>query len=135
MTTEDIRLTIDAFADGEAVDPGRLSEALATIEGRDYLIDLLVLRGFVASDGASPRAALVASPTPTVPASRRWWPAAAAIAAFSVMGGYYVGQRSVPASDATGTAPRANVRVSAPEPTSVIKLDESADWTERVGAN
>ena len=127
----DIHAIIEAFADNEAVDPGRLKDALAAPEGRDYLVDLLVLRRLVSSDLAS-RPQLAPVSAQAVSRMRRW-SAAAAIGAISVVGGYYAGQQSAPAA---GTdEPPGVVRVSAPEPTRVIKLDDSADWIDRAGEN
>ena len=42
---------IAAFVDNEPVGAEDLAAALAAPEGRDYLIDLLVLRGFVGDGG------------------------------------------------------------------------------------
>ncbi len=125
----DMHDIIEAFADNEPVDPGRLKDALATADGRDYLVDLLVLRGFVGGDaGVRSELAPVAPP----PASRVWrWSRAAAIAAVSVAGGYYAGQRSAVTGDESRTA----VTAAAPEPTRVIRLEDSADWSERVAEN
>ena len=130
---KDIRITIDAFADGEAVDPVILKEALARSEGRDYLVDVLVLRQFVLHEGLQVRSPL---PAPVAVSSRRWWPAAAALAGIGLMGGYYAGRQMAPAVALPATeiaAPMAAPR--APEPTRVIKLDESADWTDRSGGD
>jgi len=129
---DNIHSVIDAVADGEAVDPAALKEALATTEGRDYLVDVLVLRGFVTGDGMSMRAALPAGPSAPRGTRRAWFSVAAALAFGSLIGGYYAGQQSTryPTSP-TG----ATVAVSAPQPTRVIKLGDSADWIERAGDN
>jgi hypothetical protein len=130
----DIHSTIDAFADGESVDPGQLKEALATTEGREYFVDVLVLRGFVVGDGSS-RSALPSPPVERAMSRGRWLSAVAAIAVVSVLGGYVAGQQSVPSPLASDSTARARATLSAPEPTRVIKLEDSADWTERVGGN
>jgi len=131
---DDIRITIDAFADGETVDPVTLKEALATSDGRDYLVDVLVLRRFVLHEGTQGRSPWVA-PIATV-ARRRWWPAAAVLAGIGVLGGYYAGRQMAPASALPATEVAAPIAAPrAPEPTRVIKLDESADWTDRSGGD
>jgi hypothetical protein len=125
----DIHSIIEAFADNEPVDPGRLKDALAAPEGRDYLVDLLVLRGLVGGDGEYRLTPAAALPRPVSRARR--WSAAAAIAAVSVVGGYYAGQQWAPAASVDEAA--AGISTSAPEPTRVIKLEDSADWIDRVG--
>ncbi len=127
---DDIHPIIEAFVDNELVDPAQLRDALASVEGREYLVDLLVLRGFVGADPDT-RAKLSAERAAAPRASRRWLSVAAAVALVSVAGGYYAGQQSAPAN-VTGRADSA-VNAPAPEPTRVIRLDESADWVERVG--
>ncbi len=127
----DMHSIIEAFADNEPVDPGRLKDALAAPEGRDYLIDLLVLRGCVRGDGDT-RPSLAVGHAIRAPSRTGWLSAAAALAAVSVIGGYYAGQRS---GAPTGGQPSAAITAAAPEPTRVIRLDDTADWTERVGEN
>jgi hypothetical protein len=122
---------IAAFIDGEPVDPQSLVDALSEAEGREYLVDLLALRGIVAcdQDGRS-------APARSAAASRaRQLAIAASLAAVSVIGGYALGQRSVdsssaPQSSATIATPEA---ARAPAPTRVIQLENGVDWTERVG--
>ena len=132
---DEIRSTIDAFADGEAVDPGALKDALATPEGRDYLVDVLVLRQVVLHESSPVRSPAV-GPMAAIP-RRRWWPAVAALAGIAMMGGYYAGRQMTPAA----ALPAAEVAVpiavprAAPEPTSVIRLEDSADWTDRSGGD
>ncbi len=132
---DEIRSTIDAFADGEAVDTGALKEALATPEGRDYLVDVLVLRQLVLHESSPTRSAAV-GPIPAMP-SRRWWPAAAALAGIGIMGGYYAGRQTAPAAvlPAAEIAAPLAVPGAAPEPTRVIRLEDSADWTDRSGGD
>ena len=61
---------IEAFADGEAVEPDRLKAALANEAARDHLVDVLLLRGLVG-------AGLSQKPASLTPALRapgaRWW--------------------------------------------------------------
>ena len=125
----DIHAIIDAFADNESVDPGRLKDALAAPEGRDYLVDVLVLRGFVR--GGAPAGVMpVAGPAPGV-SRTRWLSVAAAAVAVSLAGGYYAGQQAAPL--ARGNQADSVIDTSAPAPTRVIKLEDSADWIDRVG--
>jgi hypothetical protein len=125
----DTHAIIDAFADNEPVDPGRLKDALAAPEGRDYLVDLLVLRGFVGG-GASAGVMPVAGPAPGV-SRTRWLSVAAAAVVISLAGGYYAGQQV--AAVARGNQIDSAIDTSAPQPTRVIKLEDSADWIDRVG--
>ena len=125
----DIHAIIEAFADNEPVDPGRLKDALAAPEGRDYLVDLLVLRGFVRG-GAPAGMPAVAGPAPGG-LRTRWLSVAAAAVAISLAGGYYAGQLAAPV--ARGNQADAAIDTSAPAPTRVIKLEDSADWIDRVG--
>jgi len=119
---------IEAFVDGEFVDPAELKTALSQDEGRDFLIDLLVLRGLVAGQTALRPAV---SETPARPRSSplRLVAAAAAIAGVSVLGGYLAGLRHTPnvAHPATVTG------APAPTPTHVIRLENGVDWNEKVG--
>lgn len=120
---------IEAFADNEPVDPERLKDALAAPEARDYLVDILVLRGFVRG-GAPAGVMAVAGPAPGV-SRTRWLSVAAAAVAVSVAGGYYAGKQVSPG--ARGNQADAAIDTSAPAPTRVIKLEDSADWIDRVG--
>lgn len=120
---------IEAFADGEAVDPMALRAALAEPAGRDHLIDVLALRALVGGD-------VIVHPVvrPTVaPASRgawaRWIPLAAGIAIIGGITGYLAGAR---ANNASMSAV-ASVASPAPAPTQVIKLKNGVDWTEHAG--
>jgi hypothetical protein len=151
---------VAAFADGEAVDPVQLDRALADAAGRAYLVDLLALRGLVDGHGlARPAAAHSESAAGVmrgevrrefrrdVASPVRWWPAAAAIAVVSVLGGYVAGQRTTfdgpgaggtaatePAETGQPTPPAALAPASpidAPEPTSVIQLRPGVDWQEQ----
>src|SRR5580700_5558962 len=97
---DDVLDVIEAFADGEPVEPIRLNEALADAQGRDHLIDILVLRGLVGSHTAARpgiSAAAAAGPTggvsPSTPrlAWARWLPAAAAVALIGGITGYVAG--------------------------------------------
>jgi hypothetical protein len=152
MEIEDMQDVIEAFADGELVDPAALGDALATEAGRTHLIDVLTLRSLVGGQ-ATTRPASMASVTsltsagPGAPhtsrpigAARpvhtagRWLTAVAAVAVLSVVTGYVVGtvaatrRRSVDATMAATSTP-------APAPTHVIHLRNGVDWNEKAGGN
>jgi hypothetical protein len=119
---------IDAFVDGEPVDPAGLKRALADADGRDYLVDAWLLRNVVqdemAQEASAPRAAR--------PAARRPWLIAAALAAVCLVGGYVAGTRfpGRPGSPPpTAAAPQIEAAAPpapsfpAPLPTRVIRLE------------
>ena len=127
---------IDAFVDGETVDPAALKAALSEPEGRDHLVDAWLLRDLVqeelATDAAIP-------PPRTQP--RRAWLFAAMIAGVCLIGGYAIGTRfpsmlgTTPAPVATSEPVAAPVPASSavPEPTRVIRLDFGPSGTEGSG--
>ena len=114
---------IDAFVDGQRVDPATLESALADPAGRRYLTDLIALREVV----RTPESTVVASPA----AARRWrWMAVAACVVIAG-GGYLAGvqierQRSREAAAATSKAPA---------PTRVIELKPGVNWHETSGGH
>ena len=134
---------IDAFVDGERVDPAALKDALSAADGRDYFVDLWALRDAmqqdrdVSADLRSPRFA-------SRPSLQRWLFAAALIVC--VAGGYAAGTRSAwsarvaPAPLASASAPPAAAAPAergvfpAPQPTRVIQLEFHPDST-RSGGN
>lgn len=122
---------IEAFADGEAVDPSALKTALADAAGRDHLIDVLALRALVGGDAMARPA--VAPTTARATTSRgawaRWIPLAAGIAIIGGITGYVAGART------NGTPVTAESTVTAPPPTQVIQLRTGVDWTEHAGGN
>jgi hypothetical protein len=141
MTTTEISLpepfaVVDAFLDGEQVDALASKHALATADGRDYLVDVLALRQSAAGMG----------PTSfPVPASERrrtlaqWAAAAAAVALLAAALGYVVGERAGLSTD-VAAAPRTveavidfSETVRAPEPTQVIRLTPGVNWTASRG--
>jgi hypothetical protein len=124
----DMHDVIEAFIDGEPVDPPRLKAALAEEEGRDLLVDLLVLRGLVAGQAAL-RPAASETPAPVRRSRLRLAAAAAAIAGVSVLGGYLAGSRRPP----DVTQPVAVSGAPAPAPTHIIRLENGVDWNEKVG--
>jgi hypothetical protein len=134
----DVIDVIEAFADGESVDPARLKEALADEAARDHLIDMLVLRGMVGGQTVARPSSIVAFPSAPAPVAKlswaRWLPAAAAVALIGGITGYLAGSRSAiaPAADSTAMSVSS---APAPAPTQVIHLREGVDWTEKAGGN
>jgi hypothetical protein len=127
---------VDAFIDGEPVNGTALKQALAAPEGRDYLVDLLVLRQSVgamppfAVSGATEHRRLLAGPAR--------WIAAAACVALGALGGYLAAQRQglFPAH-ASALAPAVEIDLSqsssAPAPTRVIQLEPGLNWKNPSG--
>ena len=131
-----IQDVIAAFVDGEPVTADELRAALAHDEGREYLVDLLVLRGLVPADaGVTARAS-------SRSVSRLFWSAAAAaLVAISTLAGFAAG-RMTGSDVASGTptvtvqaAPPPAFAIDAPAPTRVIELKHGKDWNERSGGN
>jgi hypothetical protein len=123
---------VERFVDGEPVDPGELTAALADSGGREHLIDVLVLRALIGGPAAL-RPLLVAE---SRKAKGRGLLIAAGVAAVSLLGGYAVGQHrsrpplptpSLPATAAKPAGP-------APAPTTVIRLEHGVDWREPAGS-
>lgn len=130
---------IDAFVDGESVDPAALKRALAEDEGRDYLVDAWLLRDLVQDEIAAD----IAMPAPRAAApARRSWLIAAALAGVCLAGGYVAGTRlpGLFGPGPTGTVP---TEVSAPPPepasfpvpapTRVIRLEIDPNGKEAGG--
>lgn len=128
---------LDAFVDGEAVDPAALKQALADAAARDYLVDAWLLRGLVQDEIASESA-----PTkPQAAAPVRHWLIAATAASVCLVGGYLAGAR-FPAAREPRPMPTAPIEaVSAPAPqsfpvppaTRVIRLEMDPNWKEGAG--
>lgn len=118
---------VEAFLDGEAVDPRRLRHALDEPGVRDHLVDLLVLREGV-------RTMTPASWTSThgTDGSRLRWLAAAAAVLVALSAGYYTGQRTVAASESLGGEAVVAVESAPapPPPTQVIRLEPGVNWTD-----
>ena len=143
-----IQDVIAAFVDGEPVSADHLRAALAHDEGREYLVDLLVLRGLVAPAGGAELApasgtaeAGAAALASSRPAPRLFWSAAAALVAISSLAGFAAG-RITGVHVAPGTpavtvqaAPPPAFAIDAPAPTRVIELKHGKDWNERSGGN
>lgn len=131
---------IAAFADGEHVEGDALKAALADEAGREYLVDLLALRGLV-SEAPAQRAAVIEPPKRA--AAWRLLPVAALLVA-GVSGGIAIGRQTTgsitpePAPLApvvTAQAIPPELRIPAPAPTRVIKLEAGTSWNERSGGN
>jgi hypothetical protein len=132
---------IAAFADGEPVKGDALKAALADEAGREYLVDLLALRGLVSEAPAS-RAAAIEPPRRS--AAWRLLPVAALLVA-GVSGGFAMGRQTTGSVTLEPSAPQSPVvtaqatppelRIPAPEPTRVIKLEAGTSWNERSGGN
>lgn len=108
---------IDAFMDGETVDPAALKAALADEAGRDYLVESLALRDVV-------DAADAADVVPFQPRRPKRWMAAAAAVVLAATVGYY--------GRAVTTRPAADL-VDAPAPTRIIELEAGVHWSESNG--
>lgn len=130
---------IDAFVDGERVDPPALKRALSEPDGRDYLVDAWLLRESVqdeiAVDAAMPPAA-------AGPSRRTVW-LAAAVAGICLVGGYIAGYRFARVFE-PGAAPPTAVAIEAvpapppasfpvPPATRVIRLELDPNWKEGGG--
>lgn len=128
---------IDRFVDRERVDADALKTALATDEGRSYLVDLLAMREMVADQtDVMP----IAAPPATV---RRWTPrrlivaaaASAALAAASYQWGLHSAEIPTPRADVEAAGPARAVEAplsAAPAPTAVIHLEPGVEWHQVV---
>jgi hypothetical protein len=122
-----IEYTIDAFLDGETVEPRALDAALAAAEGRAYLIDALAIRQLV-SDAP-------ATVTPTRRRPALWFSARAAILVLGLVGlGYAAGARHT-APDAVVTPTTAAESGAPPEPTRVVEFKPGVNWHESKGGD
>jgi hypothetical protein len=122
-------LVVDAFVDGEPIDPRALKEALAREDARDYLVELLAIREVV-----------------WVTAPHRWsvgdrrrrgvpWLAAAAGVVLSLTTGYFAGHEAAAQPEAASgvEAVMSPAAPALPEPTRVISLRPGVNWTETPG--
>ena len=121
--------TVAAFLDGEPVDTAALKRSLATPEGRDYLVDLLVLRQSVAR--MAPIA--VVRPTPRPERSIRRWAVAAAVLLLASAASYAIGARArfVAPAGAARSSIEAVIDLppsAAPKPTQIIRLEPGTNW-------
>ena len=129
---------IDAFIDGERVDPNALKAALAESAGRDYFVDVWLMREAVHGEGAADATPPV-EPAVVLPRRepRRWMMPAAAAIAGALIGGYAAGYRTPggvasPAAPPQGPAITVSAPPSAfpvPPATRVIQLEFRPDTT------
>src|SRR6185436_535172 len=123
MTSTDSFEVIAAFVDGERVDPIALKSALASPEGRDYLVEMVALREVVARD-------TIAADAANARPARRWLVGAAAAIVLSLGGGMALGHRLASHVD---TAAIAAAEVAAPQPTRVIEVAPDASYIKPEG--
>lgn len=118
-------LVIDAFLDGERVDPRDLKAALALPAGRDYLVDVAAMRDAMGTVNAAHAVTVSSSARPPM------WPmlAAAAVACLVIgAGAFEAGRRIVTRQIEARQAGAAR----APEPTREI-MPTSTYWTQGKG--
>jgi hypothetical protein len=123
MTATNSFEVIAGFVDGERVDPIALKSALASSEGRDYLVEMVALREVVGQDGATTE---IARARP----ARRWLVGAAAAILLSLGGGMALGHR-IASRDDGAVAGAADV--AAPQPTRVIEVAPGASYIRPEG--
>ena len=128
---DDSYAVVEAFVDGESIDPQALRLALEQRNVRDHFVDLLVLREGVRT--MAPGAWTGSSGAPRRGVVR--WLAAAAAVLVSLSAGYYTGQRTVAAAGSQGVEMMvtAESAPAAPSPTQVIKLQPGVNWTDVPG--
>jgi len=132
---------IAAFVDNESVLADELAAALAAPDAREYLIDLLVLRGLVSETTRSEGSKAGPLDHSRSVGRGRWLVAAAAVLAVGVTTGFFAGRGSldrladVPPSPGPGVMSSGASGSSAPAPTHVIRMETGVDWTERSGGN
>ena len=136
----DHRDVIAAFLDQEPVDVPALERALADPDGREYFLDLLVLRGLIGGSALRPSVAVQGDRSDRHDKRRSalWLAAAAALIAVGTTGGYMAGRvidRSATTTPATTTAPASAATTGAPAPTHVIRLENGVTWNEKSGGN
>ena len=121
---------IDAFVDGERVDTAALKHALADAAGRDYFVDLWMLREAVQQDRDAAAADRTTVTTRVIGTAARW--AIAASIVVSLAGGYLAGHRMslavapVEAPPSTSAVP-VSAEFPAPAPTRTIQLEFQLD--------
>lgn len=124
-----IEYTIDAFLDGERVEAPALEAALASAEGRAYLIDALALRQLMSE---APSAAV--QPPHRKPALLFY--ARAAVVALGLLGiGYAAGTARTSPPDGSVIETNSAQSIAAPEPTRVIELTPGVNWHESKGGD
>ena len=123
---------VEAFLDGEPVDPQALRTALERADVRDHFVDLLVLREGVRAMAPGGWSAVGGGGRP---GRRVRWIAAAAAVVLSLATGYYTGQRAVSTVEARSVETVVGIDgpPAAPPPTQVIKLEPGVNWTDGRG--
>jgi hypothetical protein len=133
----DHRDVVAAFLDHEPVEAPALERALADAGGREYFIDLLVLRGFVGDPAVRlvPVERATSTERRTGRRSSAWWLAAAAVlVAMGTTGGYVAG-RVVDRQRQTARVEHEVPVQAAPAPTHVIRLENGVTWNEKSGGH
>lgn len=126
QTTDQHLEAIGAFFDGERVDPGALRAALASDEGRSYLVDLAAMRELVAMP------AIAAAPATRASArSAKYLLAAAALPVVAGSAGFLIGRAEVERRVAIERA-QAN---QAPAPTREVPAEAGVSWSSSTGSN
>jgi hypothetical protein len=136
LTADDQRLVlVEAFIDGERVDPQALRDALADTEARNHFVDLLLIR-----DGMEAMPSKASNVVPMAPVAQRTpirrLAAVAAMVSVSLVVGYAAGQR-VMASSATPSTVEAmlpmDYSAQAPAATRSIEFAPGVNWIESSG--
>ena len=131
----DHRDVVAAFLDREPVEASALERALADQDGREYFIDLLVLRGLIGGASMPALADGAARVEARHDLRSAWWLAAsAALVAAGTTGGYVAGRVTNPPPVTPAVAQEQN-GPGAPAPTHVIRLEAGVTWTEKSGGN
>jgi hypothetical protein len=129
---------IASFVDGERVDASQLAAALADADGRQYLVDVLALRDLVETQSLA-AAPVTARRSPGTAARWLWGAAAASAVLIAGAAGYATGarqaERTTVVSPGIAAAVRADIRLPAPAPTRVIKLESGVNWHEEIGGH
>ena len=136
MDTFDV---IERFVDRERVDADALKAALATEDGRSYLVDLLAMREMVMDQADVAPVAASASAAPKRPAIALVVAAAASavLGVGSYQWGLHRANAQIVRTDVLTQAPSQSAPLplnAAPAATSVIYLEPGKDW-HQVGGN
>jgi hypothetical protein len=130
VAPEELQVVVEAFLDGEVVDPSALRTALADSAARDHFIELLMIRRATrATDYLAMCAPAASAGRPRV---ARWLAAVAAAALVSVSLGYAAGQRVVVATSVEA-AVMVDAVPAAPPATRTITLQPGVNWTDGPG--
>ena len=125
---------VEAFLDGEPVDPSMLRAALADQAARDHFVDLLTIRGIL--NGMEVMAPGAVNRLPGFRPRARWLAAAAAALFVSLTAGYVAGQRAIASTDVPSSVEAVVVvggTPDAPQPTRSIRFEPGVNWTDSSG--